>query len=116
MPKFRKRPVVIEAQQYDGTLESIAGILAASKQTEVGQDLIDPDLIIAHARGRDARRGRRLGDLRHARRTVPREERDFLRQLRAGGVSPMPQADKPAAPTPGPWTFGQAHGAGAEAA
>lgn len=51
MPKFRKRPVVIEAQQYDGTLASIAGVLAASKQTEVGQDLIDPDLIIPTLEG-----------------------------------------------------------------
>ena len=51
MPKFRKRPVVIEAQQYDGTLKSIAGVLAASRQTEVGQDLIDPDLIIPTLEG-----------------------------------------------------------------
>lgn len=51
MAKFRKRPVVIEAVQYDGTLTSVEGLLAKSKQPEVAQDLIGDDLIIPTLEG-----------------------------------------------------------------
>lgn len=51
MPMFRKRPVVIEAVQFDGTLQSVAALLAKSKQTEVGQDFIEDDLIIPTLEG-----------------------------------------------------------------
>lgn len=51
MPKYRKKPVVIEAVQWDGNLKTIEPLLAKSTVTEIGQDFIEPDLIIPTLEG-----------------------------------------------------------------
>lgn len=51
MAKFRKKPVVIEAVQWDGKLRTIDPLLAKSTVREVGQDFIEPDLIIPTLEG-----------------------------------------------------------------
>ena len=51
MPKFRKKPVVIEAVQWDGNLSTIEPLLAKSTVTEISQDFIEPDLIIPTLEG-----------------------------------------------------------------
>ena len=52
MSKFRKKPVVVEAVQWDGKMTTIEPMLARSTVTEVGQDFTDPDLIIPTLEGK----------------------------------------------------------------
>lgn len=52
MPKFRKKPVVIEAVLWDGNLETVEGLLTRSKCLSVEQDLCDPALIIPTLEGK----------------------------------------------------------------
>lgn len=51
MGKFRKKPVLIEAVQWDGNLSTIEPLLAKSTQTEIGQDFLEPDLFIPTLEG-----------------------------------------------------------------
>lgn len=51
MARYRKKPVVIEAVQWDGKMTTIEPLLSRSTVTEVGQDFIDPDLIIPTLEG-----------------------------------------------------------------
>lgn len=44
--KVRKRPVTVEAVKWDGKLTTIEPLFAKSTVDEIGQDLIEPDLII----------------------------------------------------------------------
>ena len=50
--KFRKKPVVIEAVQWDGKLESIEKLMIGSTCQSVEQDLCDPSLIIETLEGK----------------------------------------------------------------
>jgi len=49
--KFRKKPVVIEAIQWDGNLTTIEELLSRSTCTEVTQDLGNPSLFIPTLEG-----------------------------------------------------------------
>jgi hypothetical protein len=49
--KFRKKPVVIEAVKWDGNLETLAPLWEGCTTREVGQDFIEPDLIIPTLEG-----------------------------------------------------------------
>ncbi len=51
MGKFRKKPVVIEAVQWDGNLSTVEPLFAKSTATEIGQDFIGSDLIIPTLEG-----------------------------------------------------------------
>lgn len=51
MAKFRKKPVVIEAVQWDGKLTTIEPILGRSETECVEQDLGDPGLLIRTLEG-----------------------------------------------------------------
>jgi hypothetical protein len=51
MAKFRKKPVVIEAAQWDGKMTTVEPLLARSTVTEIGQDFLEPDLIIPTLEG-----------------------------------------------------------------
>lgn len=52
MPKFRKKPVVIDAVVWTGDLVAVAGILIGSAQLNVEQDLGDSSLYIPTLEGR----------------------------------------------------------------
>lgn len=51
MPKFRKKPVVIEAVRWDGDLTTVEPLLIGSTTRELEQDLIDPSLVIRTLEG-----------------------------------------------------------------
>lgn len=51
MPKYRKKPVVIEAVQWAGNLADIEGLLMRSTRAEVQQYLGDPALYIPTLEG-----------------------------------------------------------------
>lgn len=51
MTKFRKKPVVIEAVQWDGKMTTVAPLLAKSNVDEIGQDFTSPDLLIQTLEG-----------------------------------------------------------------
>ena len=50
--KFRKKPVVIEAVQWDGKLPTIEKLLEGSTSKSVEQDLCDPALVIETLEGK----------------------------------------------------------------
>lgn len=50
--KFRKKPVVIEAIQWDGKLPTIEKLLEGSTCKSVEQDLCDPALVIETLEGK----------------------------------------------------------------
>ena len=47
MTKYRKKPIVIEALQYDGTLESLLSL----KVTEIEQDFVSKEATIITLKG-----------------------------------------------------------------
>ena len=49
--RYRKKPVVIEAVQWDGKLETITPLLAGSTCKTVGQNFTDDDLEIETPEG-----------------------------------------------------------------
>lgn len=49
--KFRKKPVVIEAVQWDGKLTTIEPLMGKSKIETVGQDFLSTDLLIETLEG-----------------------------------------------------------------
>jgi hypothetical protein len=52
MPKFRKKPIVIEAVRWDGNLTTVEALLIGSTTEAVEQDLGDPGLYIPTLEGR----------------------------------------------------------------
>lgn len=51
MPKFRKKPVVVEAVRWDGNMDTIEPLLAKSTTRSVCQEFGDPTLIIPTLEG-----------------------------------------------------------------
>ena len=51
MPKFRKKPVEIEAVLWDGNVTKVVPLMATSTTEEVWQDLGDPALMITTLEG-----------------------------------------------------------------
>jgi hypothetical protein len=51
MPKFRKKPVVIEAVLWSGDMTEIESLLSGSTTKSVSQDLGDPALLIPTLEG-----------------------------------------------------------------
>lgn len=49
---YRKKPIVIQAVQWDGKLTTIEPLMAGSNQPTVEQELCDPALIIQTLEGR----------------------------------------------------------------
>ena len=50
--RFRKKPVVIEAIQWDGNLSTVEKLMEGSTCESVEQDLCDPALVIVTLEGR----------------------------------------------------------------
>lgn len=51
MPKYRKKPVVIEAVKWDGKLTTVEPLLAGSSCRAVEQNFLEYDLIIPTLEG-----------------------------------------------------------------
>ena len=51
MPKFRKKPVVVDAVRWDGNMDTIEPLLAKSTTRSVCQELGDPTLVIPTLEG-----------------------------------------------------------------
>jgi hypothetical protein len=51
MPKFRKKPVVIEAVLWDGKMATVEPLLAGSTTREIGQDFLSDSLEITTLEG-----------------------------------------------------------------
>lgn len=51
MPKFRKKPVTIEAVQWDGKMTTVEPLLAGSTCEAVSQNLGSPELYITTLEG-----------------------------------------------------------------
>lgn len=49
--RYRKKPIVVEAVQWDGKLPTIEPLMAGSTTKEVGQDLLSDDLVIVTLEG-----------------------------------------------------------------
>ena len=50
--RFRKKPVVIEAIQWDGNLSTVEKLMEGSTCESVEQDLCDPALVIVTLEGK----------------------------------------------------------------
>ena len=50
--RFRKKPVVVEAIQWDGDLSTVEKLMEGSTCESVEQDLCDPALVIATLEGK----------------------------------------------------------------
>lgn len=52
MPKYRKKPVVVEAVKWDGKLTTIEPLMAGSTCEVVEQNFLEDDLIIPTLEGK----------------------------------------------------------------
>jgi hypothetical protein len=52
MPKYRKKPVVVEAVKWDGKLTTIEPIMVGSSCNAVEQNFLEDDLIIPTLEGK----------------------------------------------------------------
>lgn len=52
MPRYRKKPVVIEAVKWDGDLTTVEPLLVGSTCDQIEQDFLDPSLVIRTLEGK----------------------------------------------------------------
>ncbi len=51
MPQFRKKPVVVNAVQWDGSITTLGPLWGLTKQPEIQQDFLSDDLVIPTLEG-----------------------------------------------------------------